>query len=779
MGNKQTILVVDDIPDNLDVAAEILLRNDLSVIVAQSGKSALLSVNKHLPDLILLDVMMPDMDGYEVCAQLKSSELTKEIPIIFLSAITEIKNIVKGFKVGAVDYITKPFIPEELISRVKNHLKIYQQKKEIYDKEKLLEESEAKLLAVINSIPDLIFYKDTESKYTGFNNAFATYLGEKPENIIGYTDFDFYNKIDAQNFREADKIIIHANKNVVFKEWTQDFDGNKIFLDTKKTALKNSDGKIIGIVGVSRNLTELKIAEQSLKEKEEKLSNIYDNANEGIFILQNNKVVFFNKKILELTGYNKAEFDKRYFHEFIYIDDQKKAADYYQKKINGEKIGKAIILRLVDATNNIIYVKINSKQIEWEGRYGVLGMVDDITEQYLLEQELKESRDRLKQSQKAGRIGAWEWNFETDKIRWSDIAYEIFGNKKISSYVNVNEFLSYVHPDDKERILKEFNTVIENKKVSHKTEYRIIKSNKKISWIEETSEIIYCKDGKPDRMIGVLQDITDRKLAEKELEQKNIEIEKNRDEIISSIDYAKTIQASLFLEQNEINKLLKNNFIFYIPKDIVSGDFYYVNKINNDIFFTVGDCTGHGVPGGFITMLGINSLHGILKEGKTKPNEILNCLRTRIKDVFKGVDNINNNNNGIDIAFCTIDIKTNILQYSGAFNPLWVVRNDELIEIKATRNPIGFYPAEKEFANNEFQLQNNDKLYIFSDGFKDQIGGPDLKKFNNRRFKELIVESSKYSMEQQSLFLTKTLDKWKANNEQIDDITIMGVEWEM
>ncbi len=777
MKNKPTILIVDDIADNLDVATQILFKDNLNFILAQNGKDALKYANKVIPDLILLDIMMPEMDGYEVCAKLKQNPITKEIPVIFLSAATDTENIVKGFEIGGVDYITKPFFPEELILRVNTHLKIHKQNQELRRKEQELQESKIKLSSVINSIPDLIFYKDINGKYTGVNKAFAKYIGEPIENIVGGTDYDIFNLKDAKTFIDADKAILNSNKIIKFKQWTQDFDGNKLFLETNKVAIKKSNGEVIGIVGVSRNITEQKIIEQQLKEKEEKLTKIYDNANEGIFILQNNKIVFLNNKLIEIIGYSKSELQERPFFEFIHPEDRGEALEYYKKKIDGQKIGKAIIFRVLNPSNENTYVRVNSKQIQWDANDAVLGLLDDVTEQFLLQKELKESKERLALSQKAGNVGSWEWDFKTDVIIWSDVIYDIFGIEKQSDFVTNDEFLKHVHPNDKERIINELNISISVKNTEHKTEFRIIDENNKTCWIEEISEIVY-ENSKAIKMLGILRDVTTRKKAEIALKQKNIEIKKNRDEIISSIRYAKTIQTSLLPEKIVIDEILPKNFIFYQPKDFVSGDFYYINKIENKIFCSVADCTGHGVPGGFITMLGINSIHGIINEKKIKkPSEILELLRYRIKDIFKGVKK--DNNNGIDIAFCVIDTKTNILEYSGAFNPLWIVRNNELIELKATRNPIGFYPIEKEFVNHKFQLQNKDKIYLFSDGFKDQIGGYNNKKFNSAKFKELIITTNHYPINKQKKLIEKNFIDWKGNNEQVDDITIMGLEWDI
>ena len=248
--------------------------------------------------------------------------------------------------------------------------------------------------------------------------------------------------------------------------------------------------------------------------------------------------------------------------------------------------------------------------------------------------------------------------------------------------------------------------------------------------------------------------------------------------ITDSINYAKNIQSAMLTNNKIISTYFAGgHFILFKPKETVSGDFYYVNKVDDNLIFSVADCTGHGVPGGFITILGITYLHDIIRRTETDtPGEVLNILRLRIKEIFKTFGN--DNNNGLDIAFCAVNTKTNVLQYAGAYNPLWIIRNSELIEIKATRNPIGFYPKEKPFKNNEIQLQNNDKIYIFTDGYQDQFG-TNNKKFTSKRFKQLIISVSHLPMPEQNDILLNTLKDWQGDTDQIDDITVMGIEWKL
>ena len=197
--------------------------------------------------------------------------------------------------------------------------------------------------------------------------------------------------------------------------------------------------------------------------------------------------------------------------------------------------------------------------------------------------------------------------------------------------------------------------------------------------------------------------------------------------------------------------------------------------MENHIIFVVADCTGHGVPGGFIIMLGITYLHGIIRRNETdNVGVVLEILRKRFKEIFK--DFGSQNQNGLDIAICAIDTRTNLMQYAGAYNPLVIIRNKELIEYKATRNPIGFYPVEVNFKTHEIQLEKNDMIYLFSDGYQDQFGGENNTKFSFKIFKLLLLEIHELSMKEQKNSLIEVFDKWKGNNDQIDDVLVWGIK---
>lgn len=254
------------------------------------------------------------------------------------------------------------------------------------------------------------------------------------------------------------------------------------------------------------------------------------------------------------------------------------------------------------------------------------------------------------------------------------------------------------------------------------------------------------------------------------------EIESKNTLITDSILYAESIQNAILPDMEFMKKEMPEHFVLLKPKDIVSGDFYWVKKINNFLIIAAVDCTGHGVPGAFMSMLGTSFLNETVSKAKfDKANEILERLRKMVKVSLKQTGKDIEQKDGMDMALCILDLDNKEMQYAGAYNPLYLIRDGELIEYKADRQPVGFHYVEKEFTNHVIRLQEGDAIYIFSDGFYDQLGGAKNKKFMSKNFQSLLLEINKKSMDQQKDLLDKTLKEWMKNMEQIDDILVMGI----
>jgi CheY-like chemotaxis protein len=287
--------------------------------------------------------------------------------------------------------------------------------------------------------------------------------------------------------------------------------------------------------------------------------------------------------------------------------------------------------------------------------------------------------------------------------------------------------------------------------------------------------------------ILVFKQFKEKKEANKKLaEQRDLANQQKKD-ITDSIEYAKRIQTALLPPLNFIRRNLPEHFILFKPRDIVSGDFYWMMNKDNKIIIAAADCTGHGVPGAFMSMLGTAFLNEIVTkiiENKhihsLQANEILNQLRDYIIKSLHQTGALNESKDGIDIALCIIDSEKQKLQFAGAHNPLYIIKNNEIKIIKGDRMPVSIHPnAHKSFENHIVDFEENDIIYLFSDGYYDQIGGPKNRKYMSRNFQNLLLDIHKKPMEIQEQILDKTFEDWKADNIQLDDILVIGIKLEV
>ncbi|MEA3317177.1 MAG: response regulator [Bacteroidota bacterium] len=296
--------------------------------------------------------------------------------------------------------------------------------------------------------------------------------------------------------------------------------------------------------------------------------------------------------------------------------------------------------------------------------------------------------------------------------------------------------------------------------------------------------------------ILIFSQFREKKKANLKLSEQNIKIKKQKGEIetqrdianhqtkkiTDSIHYAKRIQDALLPPSYFIKRTLNEHFILFKPRDIVSGDFFWIMNKEDKLIVAAADCTGHGVPGAFLSMLGTSFLNEITNKivdnahiQSLQANEILNQLRTYIIDSLHQNTKNNESKDGIDIALCIIDFKSKKMQYAGAHNPLILIRNNELIQIKGDRMPVSIHRnSDKSFTNHEIEIFSNDVIYIYSDGYADQIGGKKGRKYMSRNFKNLLLEIHDKPMAEQKEILNSTIENWKGDNQQLDDILVMG-----
>lgn len=278
-----------------------------------------------------------------------------------------------------------------------------------------------------------------------------------------------------------------------------------------------------------------------------------------------------------------------------------------------------------------------------------------------------------------------------------------------------------------------------------------------------------------ETILFVGHDITEAKQIEQEIQDKNRKIE-------DSINYAQRIQTSILPDNKYLQQHIPKSFIFYRPRDVVSGDFPWFFEKGEDLYIAAVDCTGHGVPGALLSFIGYFLLNNIVDHDEDhSAATIIDQLHYSVRKTLKQEDNEAEARDGMDIAFCKINYKKKELQFAGAHRPLYLLRNGELEELKGDRKAIGGIPhrkkPEKDFTNYVLEIKPGDKIFFFSDGLPDQLGGPEIKKYSPRRIRESIVENKDLTMEEFNSFFAQDFMAWMGDNKQIDDVLLIGIEF--
>jgi serine phosphatase RsbU (regulator of sigma subunit) len=282
---------------------------------------------------------------------------------------------------------------------------------------------------------------------------------------------------------------------------------------------------------------------------------------------------------------------------------------------------------------------------------------------------------------------------------------------------------------------------------------------------------------------------------ENKVQERTREISEQKREITDSISYAQRIQDAVLPRKEYLDQVMPDYFILYKPKDIVSGDFYWIREVKDSLVVVAADCTGHGVPGAFMSMLGITLLNEQLAQNRLDdPGKILDNMRAKVKDMLVQRGKTEEQKDGMEMAVAILHKEKRLLHFAGANHRLLLVRRNSqltgeepesegfvagvdahLYDIKGDTQPIGFYWEETTFTNHHIQLKEQDSLYVFTDGFIDQFGGEQRKKFKIHRFKELLLTFQEKSMNQQKLLLEDAFTSWRGDIEQIDDVCIIGI----
>ncbi len=468
-GTEGDVLIVDDNPANLRLLSEILTRKGYKVRPTASGALALTSARSILPDLILLDIKMPEINGYDICRCLKADEKTRQVPILFISALSGAADKIKGFDMGAVDYITKPFQHEEVLARVHTHISLHRMnkrldeqnlelQKEIMERKRVEEElkkandqlehrvkertleltsankqlkneiAERKLAeeAIIrakneweetfDAVPDLITILDNNYRILRTNKAMAKRLGVNVKETKGLTCYKYVHGTDTPPALCPYARLLKDGLDHTTADIYEERLGGWFFVSI--SPVNDRNGNVTRRVHIARDITALKKAEAALRESEERYRLLFENANDAVFISQDRVIKFPNPKTLEMADCSEEELAKIPFVNLIHPEDREMVLGRHRSRLKGEAVHDTYSFRLVNRSDKKLWVQINSVLIEWEGKPAVLNFLRDITREKLLETHLQQARKMEAIGTLAGGI-AHDFN----NILWAIIGY--------------------------------------------------------------------------------------------------------------------------------------------------------------------------------------------------------------------------------------------------------------------------------------------------------------------------------------------------------------------
>lgn len=519
--------------------------------------------------------------------------------------------------------------------------------------------------------------------------------------------------------------------------------------------------------------TKLEKQIQEVENAQKRLHSLLENASEIISIYDDNKKLKYESpSVTKILGYTPEEMMSGKDFERLSAKGESELNRMFDYLLDNPQEAHTIQYTYMKKDGKKIYIETTGRNLIHDPAInGIILNSQDITERKRAEKE-----ERMK-----SKMQALSENSPDMIIRLGTDGQFYYANPIVKIFTGIdnkgvlNKKIQDVGFPD---VIKDFflGTIKQTRATEEKQNTEITFPTNFGERIMQVNSIPEFNDDKElETILFVAHDIT---------EQKNIELEikeKNRN-ITESINYAERIQQSILPNTRLIQEYFPKSFIFYVPRDVVSGDFPWFFVKEDIIYIAAVDCTGHGVPGALLSFIGYFLLNNVVDhDNERTAGQILDEFHQGVRQTLKQDRVDASARDGMDIAFCKINTKKNELQYAGAHRPLYFLRDGELIQYKGNRKAIGGIPhhkkAEKNFENYKISLKENDRIFFFSDGLPDQVGGPDKRKYQNVRIRDAILNNKEFSMVQYSNYFARDFKKWKGDYKQIDDVLLIGIEF--
>ncbi|WP_375560544.1 PAS domain-containing protein [Bernardetia sp. OM2101] len=700
--------------------------------------------------------------------------------------------------------------PERLLGVVQDITQITLQ-------QQALEQSQIQLESLSNNLQGIMYRSLIDENWT------MKFISKGVERITGYAASDFLdNKVCS--FAS----IIHPDDNSTNEEITQAIEtkqpykieyrlihknGSVIWVEETGQVVEDKINNINYLDGILMDITQRKQAEQiietqtqklltsqkELEQQQQMLTDAEKMAKMGSYVWNlHTREIKHSENLPAIYGLEKDTIvNQVVFHSIIHPDER----ESHQNMINEAIMsGQKEVFTTYRAkpphlpkepwkhyrTYSIINYNENGEPTT------LIGTAQDISEevtQQKIQQELlnyvKENKENLEESQRIAQIVSYDMNITTKKVEWSESFDKVFQIENHQIPQDTAIFQEWIEKEDSISLNQAW-TVAVTKKEEFNAVYRIHTPNKKTFYVREKGYPVFDEEGNLIKMKGTLQDVTKSELAKNKLEKTSAQLEKQNNNLVSSINYAQRIQSAMLGGTQDLKQIFEDAFVFFEPKDVVSGDFYWYNEIGTRKIAVVGDCTGHGVPGAFMSLLGTTLLNDIiLQQQVTTPSKILDFMQKEIRRILK--QDTTGNRDGMDMAVVVVDKSVGMMEFAGAKSPLVYIHKKRkkggadanLTLIKGDVHPIGGRTQkfmDIEYTNHIIELENVEAFYIYSDGYQDQFGGEEGRKFMSIKFRQLLYDTHSTSMRHQRVSLKRNLMNWTGTeHEQIDDICVMGI----
>ena len=602
---------------------------------------------------------------------------------------------------------------------------------------------------------------------------------EKLQGIIEFASIEGkFPELTIEFLKELGEIIARTLYNLKMNQKTE-----KLLLESQQMTVElkaNEEQLRQNAEEMRATQEELEISNKNLETQikevenaQKRLHSLLENASEVISIYDSEiKLKYESPSVTKILGYTPEE--------------MMSGKDMDRLTAKGEAAMKEMFDQLLEDSHSsrsiqYTYIKKDGKKIHIETTGRNLLNDPAINGIILNSQDITERKRAEKEERMKSKMQSLSENSPDLILRMNTKGQFFYANPMVDDYIGVKSkdiINARIDELDVETSLVDFfkDSIKQIRRTNQKLTHELTMPTAKLGErIMNYNAIPEFNENELETVLFVGHDITEAKQIEIEIKDKNKKISE-------SINYAQRIQSSILPNTNIIQEHLPQSFIFYLPRDVVSGDFPWFFKKDDILYISAVDCTGHGVPGALLSFIGYFQLNNIVDHDVNyNAGQILDQLHYGVRTTLKQ-DRIDADaRDGMDIAFCRINLKKKELQYSGAHRPLYLLRNGELIEYKGNRKAIGGIPhrkkAEKDFINHVIEIKKGDKIFIFSDGMPDQIGGPEGRKYSPQRIRANIADNKDFTMQQYSSMFTTDFKKWKGKTKQIDDVLLIGIEF--